>query len=221
MTEVVATPVGQAAEPGTADFWFDPTCPYTWRTSRWLVHVADQRNLTVTWHVMSLSVLHAGDVAAGADDGTPGSDPPEGAVALRALVAAEDIGGQEALAKLYTLLGSRKHDSGQQMTVESVRQAVLDAGLPEAVAAATEDDSLDSRIVESHTRGQERGGMEMGSPVLVLGSSRGYFGPVLTATPTGDDALRLFDALHLLVSVPAFSEIKTSKSYGPRVRTGR
>jgi 2-hydroxychromene-2-carboxylate isomerase len=194
--------------PTTADFWFDPVCPFTWRASRWLVDIASNRNLTPSWHVMSLSVLHEGTVSPASGQGPL----VEAAAALRVLAAAEEHGGQQALAKLYTVLGSRKHDRGEPYTPENIRHAVLDAGLPEAIADAATDSSYDDRIAASHQQGQERGGTEMGSPVLALDDSRGYFGPVITAIPTGEEAVRLFDAIRLLASVPAFSEIKTSRS---------
>jgi 2-hydroxychromene-2-carboxylate isomerase len=200
----VTTSVPESA--GTVDYWFDPICPFTWRTSRWLVDVATRRGLVVTWRVMSLGVLNNGAVAA--DEGPFA----EAAVALRALVAAEDTGGQEALARLYTLLGTRKHDAGEPLTAEAVGDAARDAGLSPAVADAAQDTSLDERIARSHAEGQERAGIETGSPILALGTGKGYFGPVLTAIPAGDDADRLFDAVQMLASVPVFSEIKTSRS---------
>lgn len=32
---------------GAVEFWFDPGCPFTWRTSRWLLDVATRRGLDV------------------------------------------------------------------------------------------------------------------------------------------------------------------------------
>jgi 2-hydroxychromene-2-carboxylate isomerase len=202
----VTTSAPDSTATGGIDFWFDPICPFTWRTSRWLVDVATRRGLVVTWRVMSLGVLNNGTVAA--EEGAFA----EAAVALRALVAAEDSGGQEALARLYTLLGTRKHDAGESLTADAVRDAARDAGLSPTVGEATGDTSFDERIARSHAEGQDRAGMETGSPILALGTSKGYFGPVLTAVPAGDDADRLFDAVQMLASVPTFSEIKTSRS---------
>ena len=40
------------------DFWFDPSCPWAWMTSRWVDEVAAHRDLEVSWHIMSLAILN-------------------------------------------------------------------------------------------------------------------------------------------------------------------
>jgi predicted DsbA family dithiol-disulfide isomerase len=190
------------------DFWFDPACPFTWRTSRWLLEVADQRPVEITWRLMSLSVLNAG------------KDIPEqyrepmrqGARALRVLAAAQDSGGQGAVARLYTALGTRRHEHGKDYEDGELQDAVAEVGLPASVAAAADEERYDAMVLASHEEGQRRVGAEVGSPVIAVGGGRGFFGPVVVPVPTGAEALRLLDAVRLLASVPSFSELKGARA---------
>lgn len=192
----------------TVDFWFDPGCPYTWRTSRWLVDVIGQRPIDVTWHLMSLSVLNE-------DKDVPKhyrAMVENNIRVLRVFAAAEQTGGQQALTALYTAFGARRWDDGIDYDDDLMRATITGAGLPESLADALDDESYDAVIRPSHDESQARVGDASGSPVTAINDGKAYFGPVVVPTPTGDDALRLFDALRLLSTVPAFSELKGSRA---------
>ncbi len=192
----------------TVDFWFDPGCPFTWQTSRWLVDVAERRAVDIRWRPMSLAVLNEG------------REIPEqyrafmeaGAKRLRVLAAVEETGGSEALGRFYGALGRRVFGEGRDADRSLLVEALEETGLPATLAAAYDDESYDAAVRKSHDEGQARVGTEIGSPVVVIGDGPGYFGPVVTPVPTGDDGVRLFDALVALSSVPQFSELKRARN---------
>ncbi|MEX0768230.1 MAG: DsbA family protein, partial [Microthrixaceae bacterium] len=41
------------------EFFFDPMCPWAWITSRFVVEVAEQRDLSVDWRFISLAIINA------------------------------------------------------------------------------------------------------------------------------------------------------------------
>ena len=189
----------------TVTFWFDPSCPFTWSTSRWLRDAAAERGEPVRWRLMSLAVLNAD------------KDVPEQFVegmrlsrlASRVLAAAGDNAAVDAL---YTALGTRLHEQGgESISKEMVAAAVEDAGLPATLMDSYDDESLDAAVEASHEEGQRRVGDEAGSPVVAFGDGPGWFGPIVTEPPTGADSARLYEAMTLLSAVPQFAELKRAR----------
>jgi 2-hydroxychromene-2-carboxylate isomerase len=189
-------------------FWFDPICPFTWRTSRWVREVTQKRNLVVGWQLLSLATLNAG------------KDVPErhrdmftrGWRASRLLIAAGRQFGDEAVDRLYTEIGTRTHDNGRELDTQVLEESLEAAGLPADLIASADDAALDQAITDSHAEGQARVGTESGSPILAIGDGPGFFGPVVVPVPEGESAEKLFDAVRLLSAVPEFSELKRSRN---------
>ncbi|MFE3515216.1 DsbA family protein [Streptomyces sp. NPDC059166] len=192
----------------SATMWFDPSCPFTWRTSRWLRAEAAARDEKVSWRLMSLAVLNEDR------DDVPGryrEAHRRAARVLRVLAASAADGGDEAVDALYTELGTRVHDNGGDWDDRTVQQALTAAGLPAGLAAAADDGAWDEAVRASHDEGQARVGQESGTPVVAFGDARGFFGPILTAVPTGEEASRLYDGVAALSTVTAFSELKRAR----------
>ena len=189
-------------------FWFDPSCPYTWRTSRWLLAVTGARNLTIDWRPMSLAILNE-------DKEIPDrfrTTQEGGRRAGRVLIAADENYDTDAVERLYTEIGTRVHEEGRDIDERVLTEALAAANLKPDLYFAIEDDKMDEYLVESHYEGQDRVGTEAGSPIIALGDGPGYFGPIVWPAPEGEAAEKLFDALRLLSAVPEFSELKRARN---------
>jgi hypothetical protein len=197
------------------EFWFDPMCPWAWMTSRWIQEVSAPRDLDVTWSVMSLSVLNEGrDLSPEYAELMAVAWKP-----VRLCIAAEVEFGNSVLGPLYTALGTRIHNQGRKDYDTIIAEALAEVGLPESLAAAADSENFDVQLRASHVRGISLVGEDVGTPVIAISGPSGepvaFFGPVVTPTPVGDDALRLWDGAVLVASVPGFYEIKRTRTQRP------
>ncbi|MFH9420916.1 DsbA family protein [Streptomyces sp. NPDC017529] len=203
-----------------ADFWFDPSCPWAWLTSRWMLEVEKVRPVEVRWHVMSLGVLNE-DKLDELPEEYREKNRPGGVVwgPVRVCTAAEQQHGPEALARLYTALGTRFHNQGLPRTKETITAALEEAGLPAELADAADTDAYDKELRASHQAGIDLVGQEVGTPVIAVPGSDGaqiaFFGPVVTPAPKGEEAAKLWDGTLMVASIPGFFEIKRTRTQGP------
>src|SRR2546421_9609448 len=191
-------------------FCFDPSCPYTWRTSRCVLAVTGARNLTIDWRLMSLAILNE-------DEEIPErfrAKQEGGRRAARVLIAVDEKYDSDAVERLYTEIGIRVHEDGRDIDERVLTEALAAADLPPDLYFAIEDDEMDEYLVESHYEGQDRVGTEAGSPITALGDGPGFFGPIVVPVPKGEAAEKLFDAMRLLSAVPEFSELKRARQHG-------
>ncbi|WNB86741.1 DsbA family protein [Cellulomonas sp. ATA003] len=192
------------------DFWFDPACPWAWMTSRWMDEVTQLRDVEVNWHVMSLAVLNEGrDLP---EDYRRSMDDAWGPV--RVIVAAADAHGDKVVKPLYDAMGTRRHPGGRRDTAAIIAEALEEVGLPAELADAAGTDAHDDALRASHTEGISKVGEDVGTPVVAI-DGIGFFGPVMTPAPKGEDAAKLFDGLHLVTQVPGFYELKRTRTQGP------
>ncbi|MGQ4405060.1 disulfide bond formation protein DsbA [Streptomyces hayashii] len=202
------------------DFWFDPSCPWAWMTSRWVLEVEKVRDIEVHWHLMSLSVLNE-DRLAELPESYRDFLENKAWKPVRVVAAAAQKHGADILGPLYTALGARIHNDGEGPTLEAIAGALADVGLPADLIdyADQENFEFDAELRASHKEGIEKVGQDVGTPVIAVpgpdGEQIAFFGPVVTPAPKGEEAARLWDGTVAVASVPGFYEIKRSRTKGP------
>lgn len=207
--------------PVRVNIYTDPSCPYSWITARWLWEVAPQRSLELRWR--SLSLIQR--------DGTELS--PTTPEQIRALVSAGRTqahrllrvfealraqGREDDIDRLYRLWGGRtfgqigRPGPPEPPAAGIIAELIAAADLPWDLVAAADDVSWDQVLRDSLEAARTATGQRPLSPTLVLDESRsGLSGPVFSPAPTGEAALRAWDAVHVLLTEPGFVDLQRAK----------
>lgn len=183
--------------------YFDPTCPFVWVTSRWLLEVERLQPIDLRFRIMSLSVLNEHREL----DSWYRQFNDRAWGPARVCAAAEALHGNAVLRDLYTAFGSRVHVERNKDYDVVITESLDELGLPASLAKAAHTDEFDAALRASHQAAQEAVGEEAGTPVVTVDGT-GFFGPVLTSVPTGEEAIRLFQATRTLAGMGAFAELK-------------
>jgi predicted DsbA family dithiol-disulfide isomerase len=206
----------------SVEIYHDPSCPWAWITSRWLKEVAPHRDLALSFRSYCLEIRDEYGVAPAVPD-----DRREAVIAahalshrmLRIIEAARVEGGDDVFDSLLTAWGprffTRDRAAGDGVLVACLEACGFDSGLIEAA----DDEKWDAPIIESMDIAYEFGGQKTQTPTIVCRTEtpHGFKGPVMAPAPTGDAALRLWDAIQVLSQESGFFEITRPRANPPRV----
>lgn len=195
----------------TVDFWFDPLCPWAWMTSRWMGEVEQIRQVEVNWRIISLGILNENN----SENHHHGHD--ESMWPVRVVEAAAQAHGEQYRKPLYDAMGTRIHPGGRggdDQIVAVLEEALEEAGLPKDLAEARNSDQYDDALRASTEAAQKVAGKDIGTPCIAV-NGVGFFGPVFTPAPKGEEAGRIWDAALTLSSYPGFYELKRGREKGP------
>jgi len=180
----------------------------------------------VNWRLISLTLLNLSKNYE--EDFPPNYEllHGKGLTMLRVALAVRKKFGPDALDNLYTAFGesiwnrtfgeseSRPEVMMQEIATPQHLVAALEkAGLPAELAEAASDSSLDEELLAETQLALSRTGKDVGTPIISYQPPDGpsFFGPVISDQPTGEDALKLWDAVLTLANWPSFAELKRTK----------
>jgi 2-hydroxychromene-2-carboxylate isomerase len=182
--------------------YFDPLCPWTWKTAKWLFEVEGATDLRIEWRFYSLAEANGGNKSM--------------TIPLSLLDYARQTGGNEGVERLYRALGAALHESnlgsGGSAYDSALRGATREAGLPDDALDRAMDDENTLHDVDAETQEAMDGFAAYGSPWLVAeGMSFGFNGPIISDAPTGQAAIDLWTHISYLLTNEQFYEIKRER----------
>lgn len=206
------------------EFFFDPVCPWAWITSRWVDEVSKQRNYEVTWRFISLRMINE-EVGYGPDSEPWRAGHAAGSRVLRAAAYAREKAGNDAVAALYSAVGTALHTNGQRDGfVENTTFYLVDvlsrAGLDPDWANGADNEGFDAILREETDLAFSRTGKGVGTPILTFkpgqANEGSFFGPVISQIPRGSEATALWDAIETIATTSGMAELKRSLRSAPK-----
>jgi 2-hydroxychromene-2-carboxylate isomerase len=206
------------------EMFVDPSCPWAWITSRWMKEVASQRDLALTWRSYCLEIRDDYGVAPTVPEQFRGRAIAAHALSHRMLrifeaVRAESDG--EPIDRLYTEWGRRFFVDAPPGEDALLSECLAACGLDADLIEAADNAKWDTPIVDAMEVAYAFGGPKTQTPVTVVRTEppHGFKGPVMAPAPTGEGAVRLWDALEVLAQERGFFEITRPRTNPPRPPT--
>lgn len=189
------------------DFYFDPSCPFCWITSRWLLMSSNKRDISINWHLFSLAMKN------NELNDDSGLDHVAAHHVERVMLAASRQGAD--MLKLYSAFGILHFIGGEDYSDSLISDVLAQLELPAGLMKSVNDQSLDGALKESTDEAINNTGQDIGVPTLVFtlpnGQKRGFFGPVISSLPEQDESVMIWDAVSSLASLPQFYELKRGR----------
>lgn len=201
-------------------FYYDPSCPWCWITSRWLNEVQSARDIDIDWLPFSLA-LKNGEL--GGEDVTGHLDTHT--IAHKVLRLVEAVHSNEGIdrGELFTEFG-KSYFIDPKLDDDNFYQAVLERmNLPTSYLQELENTDWDQELQRHLEDAVEIAGDDVGVPLIIFETQDkqqvGYFGPVIARLPTPERGLELWDSLECIATGSDFFELKRNRTSRSKVKT--
>ncbi len=193
-------------QPTTVDFHFDVLCPYAYQTSKWIRSVRDEVGIDIRWRFFSLEEVNRIE-----GKKHPWERPWSYGWSMMRIGAMLRRTSMHDLDRWYERAGRALHEDGHKPHEPDVaRHLLAELGLdPGLVDAAIDDPTTHEEVRAEHDRVIDAGGY--GVPTMFI-DGECLFGPVLIDPPTGEAAVRLWNAVVTWVEFPNVYELQRPKT---------
>jgi hypothetical protein len=141
---------------------------------------------------------------------------------LRVFEAVRAEAGEPAVDALYTAWGPRYFGIDHPVLLAGGGSVINDGlaacGMDASLADAQHDEKWDAPIVESMQVAYAFAGQKAQTPTIVIDTDTpyGFKGPVMSEAPTGDEALRFWDAIQIIAKQQGFFELMRPRTAAPK-----
>jgi hypothetical protein len=197
------------------NFWFDPTCPWCYVTSRWYAKVSDELNIPTTWEIFSLSIKNS---AQNLSDEMKAKHYRSLRV-IRIIQAVKNNLTNEHVYNLYASIGKQFHSD--KLPIDHNLETILDnCDIDKSFMKYMDDDSLDIEIKLSTDNAVKVCGNDVGVPIILLDNGtkqKAMFGPVISEIPNLNDSLEMWEHFKYICFNENISELKRHRTipYNP------
>lgn len=167
--------------------------------------VRQVRPVEIDWKFLSLLEINKGQ-------GEPRETHVFSFSTFPILLLARDRHGNDAVDRLYLALGRARHERGESFSDPAViERALVEADLDPALRTeAANRPDLEERVLAEHHDAVDRL-KATACPTISIDGQRAFFGPVISAVPTGREAGEFWDHLSWLARRDDFFEYKKAR----------